>query len=330
MNNQDIDRVSDLIAKAQKIAIVLGDNPSVDEAAAGLAFYLSLTKAGRKVQITSSTAPTVELGNLVGIDKLKQFTSGTGATGHGFVISLPYQQGAIEKISYDIIGERINLTVVPGPSGLGFTTDDITYNTPSQNVDVTFAIGVPAQRNSEQGDGMTIDESLDPASSSLSEIVTNLLLDLNLPLDIDIAQNLLSGIVDKTDNFQSKNASSSAFETAALLMQKGARRSQLPRRTPLQNTQGSPWGTRGYPQDSDMDMLSPSAVLPQRRSVSSGGPAPFQPAMPKQSFNSKLPRNPKDHTQAGGNTPHEQGKAPAKAPKNWFEPRIYKGSTPVS
>ncbi len=58
--------------------------------------------------------------------------------------------------------------------------------------------------------------------SSISEAVANLIISLNYRLDIDIAQNLMTGIASATNNFQNPNTSSLAFEMAGILMRSGA------------------------------------------------------------------------------------------------------------
>ncbi|OGH41453.1 MAG: hypothetical protein A3H79_02090 [Candidatus Levybacteria bacterium RIFCSPLOWO2_02_FULL_36_8b] len=62
-------------------------------------------------------------------------------------------------------------------------------------------------------------------ASSVCELMANLISSLSLKMDIDIASNLLTGIIAATDNFQSTATSALAFETAALLLKKGAVRS---------------------------------------------------------------------------------------------------------
>ena len=56
-------------------------------------------------------------------------------------------------------------------------------------------------------------------SSSVSEQVTSLMLDLNYPLDADVSQNLMSGIMESTRNFQAPRTSSMAFEMAGVLLE---------------------------------------------------------------------------------------------------------------
>ena len=54
-----------------------------------------------------------------------------------------------------------------------------------------------------------------------------IILTLGIKLDVDIAQNLLSGIAQATENFQHPKTSVTAFETAATLMRLGAVRPRV-------------------------------------------------------------------------------------------------------
>lgn len=303
MFNAQITKVNDLVSQAQSVAIVVdSDHATFDSMAAALALSLSLEKAKKKATVFSKTPPTVGLSSLVGINKVRQDSMQTG--GSGLVISLPYKQGAIEKISYDIVGDKINLTVVPGPSGLDFTTEDITYQTPSETIDAIIAIGVAAEGglsfDMQEAPLMNIDHNpantgygtvalVDERSSSNCELVAKILRELNLPIDADIAQNLLSGIIEKTDNFQDEHTSASAFELAGFLIQQGAVR----RRTREVKDQ----------------------FLAQEARIAS------QPQ----------PRIQRNFRQMGKTTQtlQEPMKRP-QTPKDWLEPRIYTGKTPVS
>lgn len=278
MMNYPNERIEDVLSSARRITVVLGQNPDLDAMAAGLALFLALQKAGKDVVITCPTPPTVALGNLVGVDKV---TTSSVTSTNSLIISLPYSQGSIEKISYDIVGDRINLTVVPGPDGLSFTKDEVSIASPDSRIsDLAFTIGF-ANESNIAASVFNID-TFDPSCSSMSEIVTKLLHKLVLPIDIDIAQNLLSGIVDKTSNFQSQDTVASAFEAAALLMQKGAQRN------------GS---VLAAPPATFAAASRPSVLV-----------KPQQVVIPRQ----------------------KQQKQTGTAPKDWFEPKIYRGSTPIS
>ncbi|NTU62101.1 MAG: hypothetical protein HGB05_01555 [Chloroflexi bacterium] len=63
----------------------------------------------------------------------------------------------------------------------------------------------------------------DPSSSN-SELVTALLKELSLPLDVDIANNLMQGIENVTAGLSSPNMTADTFEALAILYRTGARR----------------------------------------------------------------------------------------------------------
>lgn len=328
------------LAGASQVGILLGQNPSLDAMASALALSLSLANSGKRTEVFCPTLPSVGLSYLVGINKVKQQLGGSG---NGLIISLPYKQGAIEKISYDIVGERINLTVVPGLDGLSFTTDDINYEMPSTKIDLFIAIGIVSEDElasfypaSLESTVINIDYSnrnsgygnvslVDPSYSSYSEIVAKLLITLALPIDTDIAQNLLSGIVDATGNFQSEQTSPFAFETVGLLMQKGARREARPilakdaffeeeeQKAQAVSSQ-KPWDQRAN-------------VMPRRQQSfpSKKQQQPFPRHIGGQSQPYIKPASvakPQDNTTAK----NDQGQTP----KDWFEPKIYRGSGSTS
>lgn len=318
MFHTPFDKINELVASAKAIAIVVPRNPTFDSMAAALALSLSLEKTGKKALVFCETPVTVDLGNLVGVNMVKQ-PQAKGGSNNGLIISLPYEQGAIEKISYDIVGDRINLTVVPGPAGLTFSTEDITYETPRESYDLIITVGVPQEpelafdeqkslpllnidymiQNTGYGTVAFIDESY----GSYAEMATKLLSELKLSFDLDIAQNLMSGLIDATSNFQKRETSAFAFEAASLLMQKGAQRVTRAEPAFIQKQQSFPRQTRPrvHQQQQWQGKNLGSKQVPQAHSISSGQ------AGAGQTDNKKQP-----------------------APKDWLEPKIYRGSTPVS
>src|ERR1700744_3126041 len=97
MDKQTIQRLKDTIAKSNSIGIAVGQNPSIDEMGGALALYLLLKKANKQVSIASPTDPIVEISSLVGIDRVQRSLSGSSGD---LVVSFPYQEGEIEKVSY--------------------------------------------------------------------------------------------------------------------------------------------------------------------------------------------------------------------------------------
>lgn len=240
MDNLTIQKIKDLIDKNDTIGIVVGKNPGVDEMAAALSLYLSLINAGKSVSVACPTPPVVEVSSLVGIDRVK--TSFDSAKSGDLTVSFPYKDGEIEKISYTLENGFLNILVKAGEQGLSFDEKTIIYKRGGVASGVVFTIGTP--RLSDLGKLFDVDALKDTKIinidnkaenqgfgdivivsknfSSVSEQVASFILSLGFKMDVDIAQNLLSGINSATDNFQNPNTSVLAFEMTAVLMKKGA------------------------------------------------------------------------------------------------------------
>lgn len=241
MEEKTLQKLKELIANNEKIAIAVGKNPSIDEMGAALSLYLSLKASNKNVVVACPTEPLVEVSSLVGIDKVKTIFASDGAD---LVVSFPYKEGEIEKVSYTLEDGDLNIIVKAGSNGLSFAEKDVRYKRGggSSLSSLLFVIGTP--RLSDLGKlfdpellkettVVNIDNKVDnqgfgdivlvsPRFSSVCEQIANLINFLGLPLDIDGAQNLLSGISFATDNFQKPTTSFLAFEMAGVLLKKGA------------------------------------------------------------------------------------------------------------
>ncbi len=237
---QEILKIRNLLQN-NTIGIVLGDRLNLDTAAGALGLYLSLIEAGKKPQIISKKEPTVEIANLVGINKIKKNFSGDS---NRVVVSLPYNRGEVGKVSYKEENDRINfyLTAVDGKSISQYDTNEINLIWDGAMPSVIFAFGIsnPSQLTEyvdSKGSSLkviNIDNSgesfgdvslVDSSFSSVSEIVAKVIKELRLPMNIDISQNLLDGILYSTRNFTKPNSSAYAFEATGAMMQLGAIRS---------------------------------------------------------------------------------------------------------
>lgn len=239
MDTQALQKIKDTIGAAQQLTIAVTANPSIDQMAAALSLFLILESQGKKVQVVSPTEPIVELSSLVGIDKVK--TSSEGSTGD-LVVSFPYREGEIEKVSYTIEDGALNIVVKASEAGLTFDEQDVRFKRGSDKPELLFTVGVSRLSQIEgifpqdMLQGVTVinlDNNVDnegfgamvlvsPKFSSLSEQLADLMMNLGFDIDIDASQNLLSGIIDATNNFQSQNTSYLAFEVASILLKGGA------------------------------------------------------------------------------------------------------------
>ncbi|OIP57943.1 MAG: hypothetical protein COX79_05760 [Candidatus Levybacteria bacterium CG_4_10_14_0_2_um_filter_36_16] len=225
------------LLSSQTVGIVVGENATIDKMAAGLSLYLSLSAGGKNVQIISKSNPTVEVSNLVGIDRVgKNFEGNTKI----LTISVPYREGEIEKVSYNIEKDKLNVNLFAEENGISFSERDVEFIGKGSTPSLVIALGIPSAEKLQEVSGpevkiVNIDTSLsntqfgdivlvDSSFSSFSEIVSEIIKSLGLPMDQDIAQNLLDGITYATNNFTSPSTSAYAFGAAGILLMNGAKR----------------------------------------------------------------------------------------------------------
>lgn len=234
------DALYNLIRNSSDVGIILGEKQNVDKMAASLSLFLVLKGIDKNVQIISKRLPTVELSNLVGVDKVKNRFEGNIKT---LVVSIPYKDGEIEKVSYNTEGDKLNINLFATKNGIqSFNENDIRFIKKGSSPSLIFTFGIDSLAEiSDLVDAsvtpsiVNVDNSftnslfgdvvlVDPSFSSVSEIIAKLVEDLSLPMDIDISQNLLDGISVATLNFASPQTTIFAFQSAAFLLKNGARR----------------------------------------------------------------------------------------------------------
>lgn len=242
---QEIGLLREILNQANDLGIVIGSHQNLDTYAASLALFASLKASGKKVQIVSKKSPTVEVSNLVGIDKVRdRFSAGNTSK---LVISLPYIKGEVEKVLFTEFPNPQNptninfhLTAAEGKSITPFDLSDVKLIWEGGSPSVIITVGVSSvdelnglvegsskvinidnfQGNSRFGDVVLVDDFF----SSLSEVSAKVIKDLGLPTDLDSAQNILDGILFATKNFTKQNTSPLAFEAASEAMYSGAKR----------------------------------------------------------------------------------------------------------
>lgn len=322
MNNNitadQINQARTFLNQAKDLFILLPKNPTLDQVASGLSLYLSLLKNGKRVSIACPDQMRVEFNRLVGVDKIT--TNLSSKEGKNLIVSFPYQEGSIEKVSYNIENDLFNLVIEPREGYPAITSDTIRYSFSGGNIDLIITVGV---QNLSQLDSLfnnnqnlfsakpVVNIDIKPQNSgfgkvniietnvaSLSELLVFLFSNLGLPLDGDIATNLLSGITSGSQNFTSNITQASTFEAAAICLKNGARKSfQESTRTNLQFAQQfQPRQETNFSPN-----LKASAPVPQKQ------------------IEQKI--KPKFDLQTN------QKKSQEEAPPDWLKPKIYKGST---
>lgn len=331
MDNSAIQKIKDAITKSNNIGIAVGANPSLDQMAAALSLYLLLQQTNKRLTIASPTEPIVEISSLVGINKVQ---NNFGGDSGDLIVSFPYVEGEIEKVSYTLEEGYLNIIVKAAEQGLSFDEKDIKYTRGSGSVDLLFVIG--AARLSDLGNLFDTEKFKDtrvinidnkeenqrygdivlvsPNASSLSEQIADLSLMLGLQLDRDAAQNVLNGITHATRNFQDQNTSSLAFEMASLALKKGATRVRLNTGAQSQRPDRSDRPDRPEPRD---DRPSYAQRLQQAR----------QQHGQQQRDQGKKGDNRDQRVQNQRDQREESRQPQDEAPVDWLSPKVYKGSS---
>ncbi len=302
--SNDIQKVRELLEKSQDILIVTHERPTFDSMGSTFALYLGLVSLGKRVVVACPDPMTVEYSSFVGANKL---VSGLGKK--NFVISLDYVDGSIEKVSYNIEGDKFNLVIEPRPGFETFSPEKVRYSYAGSNAQLIFTVDtihlgglkklfdddkdlyatkpiINVDRHPNNAHyGHT--NMVDATASSTAEIVATLLTGLGIALNEDIATNLLNAVVGATNNFQNPNVGASAFELAAMTLKAGGKRFAKPVSREDVVTPPASEGTINMPVKQE---------VPPQVSVPSPVPA---------------------------STEESKGK---KAPPDWLKPKIFKSS----
>lgn len=240
MSPQDLQQIQSIVAGAKKVLVLTHKDPSLDVMASALSLYLASIKVGKEAVVAMEIGPIVELGSLVGIDRVQTELS-TTAGGKNLVITLNnYPAGAVDKVSCaeDLPGGKFNLTLVP-KDGAVLNSNDVTFSSSGGAVDFDLVYTVELMTPDQAGrlydpelfkraQIINVDDHdankdygkfnlVEPEAASVSEIVTFYLRALGVQFDADIAGNLLKGLQSATSNFARK-ATPATHEAAAICL----------------------------------------------------------------------------------------------------------------
>lgn len=240
-NPVDISNVKDLIQKSQEILILTHDKPSADSVGSVLALYLGLINLGKKVTIACPDQITVGLSDFIGVNKIV-----SEMHKKNFVISLDYIEGSIEKVSYNIEGEKFNLVVEPRPGFESFDSDKVHFYHTGLGADLIFTIdtiqlaglkklydenpemfstkpviNIDRHANNSNYGQLNI---VNPSSATTAEIIAQVLSGIDVQITEDIATNLINAITIGSNNFQSPFVKAETFELIANCFRAGGKR----------------------------------------------------------------------------------------------------------
>lgn len=245
----ELAQVQKLLPNAQNILIALPADADIDALASGLALYLSLEQVNKKVSIVTEGVIKVEHTHLFGVgqiqNQLPKLEGGDFILTIGGVATLDGKVPAVEKMDYYPTGNDLNLVfkVVPGQK---FEPSHITPKFSSGGFELIFILGASSfqslgsiyQNSSQVFSGVHIvninnqqniapfgaTNVIDTQASSLSEIVAQVLSTLGIPLEGDMATNIINGIFEATDNLSAGNISADTYEVVALALRNGGQK----------------------------------------------------------------------------------------------------------
>lgn len=241
MNNEaNMARIITLVNKNSSLALCISVNPSIDTMGAALALYFGLTALGKNVNISASAQIPLQL-PLVGTDKIKNKLA---SNGDSLVVSFPYVEGAIDKVTYTIENGYFNLLIQPKESAHKLNPSQVAYAYTGGKIDTIITIDAPAltylgdiytanQQEFSGKDIINIDRHITNTQfgtinliekniSSTSEMILRILQALSIEITPDIATNLYMGIRAATNNFTAYTVNAETFENSALLLKAGA------------------------------------------------------------------------------------------------------------
>lgn len=237
-----------LLGPAKSILIVLPVRFNFDQVAGALSLYISSVMSEKEASIYCPTPMTVGVNRLVGVQRIK-----TEIGNKNLALTFRnYDAGNIEKVSYDIVDGEFKLTVVPKVGFPAPKGENIESTYSGISADLVILVGgvndedfpilsLPELSNvkiayigNRQFNSSKQVLSFATIGSSVSEVVTNLIKNNNLPIDPDIATNLVMGIEAGSSNFTTNETSPDTFEIFAyLLRQGGVRRPKVAETFPV-------------------------------------------------------------------------------------------------
>ena len=234
-----------LIDSASSILILLPTKPYFDQVAAGLSLYLSLIGT-KEVTISCPSPMMVGFNRIIGINKIVSEIGNKNLT----IKFAGYDAGNIEKVSYDIENGQFKLTVVPKTGFASPQKEQLDLSYSGISSDLVILIGgandthFPILGTEELANAkvahigtrvLTSNRevlSFAKPGSSTSELMTSLIKESGLTLDVDAATNLVMGIEEGSSHFESSEVTPETFETFAYLLRNGGRRPPRERLSP--------------------------------------------------------------------------------------------------
>lgn len=246
--DSQIVELKNLLPNAKSVLIAIPANADMDKMAAALGLFLILETQGKQASVVCDDDIKVSSSHLFGVDHIQKTLPKTD--GGNLTLTLEGVAAsdntipALEKLDWYAENSNLNLVfhVLPGQT---FQPAKIVPHYQGSGFNLIFVVGAAnlnALGNIYQQNGIftgahivNIDNQssntsfgksnvLDTNSSSVCEIMVNLITDLGYSLDADSASNLLAGIFDATGNLTNTKANPDTFMAVANCLRVGGKK----------------------------------------------------------------------------------------------------------
>lgn len=236
-----LNRLKELLSLAQSVVVAVGAEPSFDQLAAAGALAQVLIQAGKEVTVASPQELAAEMSELSGSSLFRQQLGS-----QNLWIGMEYQETMIDKVSYhlDEDNRRFYVVIKPQKGHKPVDSSALDFSYSGAEAQLVFLIGVHSWQSLEQlyvgyedlysqATTVTI-HTFEPEignlkinvgdTSSFSEGVASMIMNLELPFSPEAAADILAGIETASNGLQSLSVTADTFELVAQLMRLGGRR----------------------------------------------------------------------------------------------------------
>jgi len=243
------DQILNLIDKSQSILLLTHAKADCDGLGAMISMYLTLQSLGKEV-VAATNDPAPDNLNFLPSINIVQNT----VASRNFVITLDLSQTPLNKIKYKLAEDQKSVNIVVTPGDGHYKPEDVSFDHEAGSFDLIMTfdtgnlehLGPIYDQNSEmffKVPVINIDHHasntdfgkvnlVDVVAASTTEVVLQLLEEMEKKfnkkfVNEDIATLLMAGLITDTGSFQHANTSPKSMETAAKLLDLGARQQEI-------------------------------------------------------------------------------------------------------
>ena len=243
------DQILNLIDKSQSILLLTHAKADCDGLGAMISMYLALQSLGKEVVAATNDPAPDNLSFLPSMNMVQN-----SIMSRNFVITLDISRTPLNKIKYKLADDKKSVNIVVTPSDGHFKADDVSFNHEAGSFDLIMTfdtgnlehLGPLYDQNAElffKVPVINIDHHasntdfgqvnlVDVVAASATEVLLGLLEEMEKKyekklISSDIATLLLAGLITDTGSFQHANTSPHSMETAAKLLDLGARQQEI-------------------------------------------------------------------------------------------------------